>query len=93
MQKDAGHGGARAGAGRKPKYGGKTMVMRVPVERADDVERFLLCGDGQLAAVVEVLKRWREKIGSGERCKQPRWKHACELLEEIERMVKGNLKK
>jgi hypothetical protein len=29
------------------------------VERADDIERFLFCGDGQLDAVVEVLKRWR----------------------------------
>ena len=72
MQKGAGHGGSRAGAGRKPKYGGKTVVMRVPVERAEDIERFLLCGDGQLAAVVEVLRRWKGKIGSGERCTQPR---------------------
>ncbi len=65
MQKGAGHGGYRVGAGRKPKYGGKTVVMRVPVERAEDIERFLLCGDGQLAPVVEVLKHWREKIGQG----------------------------
>ena len=55
MKKRAGHGGARAGMGRKPKYGSKTVVMRVPVGRADDVERFLAGGDRQLDAVVEVL--------------------------------------
>lgn len=34
-----------------------------------------------------VAKRWRERIGDGKRCTQPRWKHACELLEEIEGVV------
>ena len=51
--------------------------------------------DGRgLGAVQEIAKRWRERIGDGERCTQPRWKHACELLEDIERVVagEGNLK-
>jgi hypothetical protein len=61
LQQGAGHGGYRTGAGRKPKYGGKTVIMRVSAERVEDIERFLADGDGKLSAVVEVLKRWREK--------------------------------
>lgn len=34
-------GGARAGAGAKPKYGCKTVTMRVPVDMVDEITAFI----------------------------------------------------
>ncbi len=64
------HGGYRLGAGRKPKYGTKTVVMRVPEDRVQEVQN--LIGGGGLESVTEskhvedikrILKRW-----GGEAC-------------------------
>ena len=35
-------GGARAGAGAKPKYGCKTVTMRVPADMVDEIRSFIL---------------------------------------------------
>ncbi|SFD36597.1 hypothetical protein [Ruminococcus albus] len=34
-------GGARAGAGAKPKYGCKTVTMRVPADMVDEIRAFI----------------------------------------------------
>ncbi len=34
-------GGARAGAGAKPKYGCKTVTMRVPADMVDEIRTFI----------------------------------------------------
>jgi hypothetical protein len=39
IQQGTAHGGYRVGAGRKPKYGGKTVVMRMPAEKMEEIER------------------------------------------------------
>ncbi len=39
------HGGSRPGAGRKPKYGTKTVVMRIPENRVQEMQN-LLAGTG-----------------------------------------------
>jgi hypothetical protein len=45
------HGGYRLGAGRKSKYGAKTVVMRVPEDRVQEVRN--LIGGGGLESVTE----------------------------------------
>jgi hypothetical protein len=45
------HGGYRPGAGRKSKYGVKTIVMRVPEDRVQEVQN--LIGGGGLEFVTE----------------------------------------
>jgi hypothetical protein len=45
------HGGYRLGAGRKSKYGVKTIVMRVPEDRVQEVQNLL--GGGRLESVTE----------------------------------------
>jgi hypothetical protein len=45
------HGGYRPGAGRKSKYGVKTIVMRVPEDRVQEVQN--LIGGGDLESVTE----------------------------------------
>ena len=35
-------GGARSGAGAKPKYGCKTVTMRVPADMVDEIQAFIL---------------------------------------------------
>jgi hypothetical protein len=37
------HGGYRPGAGRKSKYGVKTIVMRIPENRVQEVQNLLAC--------------------------------------------------
>ena len=43
------HGGYRPGAGRKSKYGAKTVVMRIPENRVQEVQN--LIGGGGLEFV------------------------------------------
>ena len=38
-------GGARAGAGAKPKYGCKTVTMRVPADMVDEIRAFIKLKD------------------------------------------------
>jgi hypothetical protein len=45
------HGGYRPGAGRKSKYGVKTVVMRIPENRVHEVQN--LIGGGSLESVTE----------------------------------------
>jgi chromosome segregation ATPase len=45
------HGGYRPGAGRKSKYGVKTIVMRIPEDRVQEVQN--LIGGGGLESVTE----------------------------------------
>jgi hypothetical protein len=45
------HGGYRPGAGRKSKYGVKTIVIRVPEDRVQEVK--ILLGGGGLESVTE----------------------------------------
>jgi hypothetical protein len=45
------HGGYRPGAGRKSKYGVKTVVMRIPENRVHEVQS--LIGGGSLESVTE----------------------------------------
>lgn len=58
--KKSGRGGRRPGAGRKPKWGGKTVVMRVPESMVEEIQAFIQAkvdlaaaerrGDDELAA-------------------------------------------
>jgi hypothetical protein len=61
------HGGYRLGAGRKSKYGVKTVVMRIPENRVQEVKN--LIGGGGLESVTEskakpiedirrIIERW-----------------------------------
>jgi hypothetical protein len=65
------HGGYRPGAGRKSKYGVKTIVMRVPEDRVQEVQNLL--GGGGLESVTEskaepiedirrIVERWGELL-------------------------------
>ena len=58
MQQGAGHGGHRVGAGRKPKYGDKTVVMRVPRNQVESIQRLLTGEEGRgLGEVRATLER------------------------------------
>ena len=90
------HGGYRLGAGRKSKYGVKTIVMRVPEDRVQEVQD--LIGGGGLESVTElkaepiekirrIVEVWGEKLiphqdASGQ-VKQPRWEMCWELAQVI----------
>jgi hypothetical protein len=50
-QSERRHGGYRLGAGRKSKYGVKTVVMRIPENRVQEVKN--LIGGGGLESVTE----------------------------------------
>jgi hypothetical protein len=70
------HGGYRLGAGRKSKYGVKTIVMRVPENRVQDVENLIAGGPVEtvtesVESVTEskpldnlkaVVERWEEQL-------------------------------
>lgn len=56
-------GGARAGAGAKPKYGCKTVTMRVPADRVDEIQAFILKKKNiDYSAVRKTLIRQKENI-------------------------------
>ena len=48
------HGGYRPGAGRKSKYGVKTVVMRIPENRVQEVEN--LIAGGPVETVTESIE-------------------------------------
>ena len=91
------HGGYRPGAGREPKYGAKTVVMRVPENRVQEVQN-LLTG-AHIESVTEskakpiedirrIVERWGELLKphqdvSGQ-VKQPRWAKCWEMWQEME---------
>jgi hypothetical protein len=97
------HGGYRPGAGRKPKYGTKTVVTRIPENRVHDVQN--LIGGGGLESVTEskaepiedigrTIERWGEKLvphqDANGQVKQPRWVKCWEMWQELARVIRQN---
>jgi hypothetical protein len=71
QQAEKKHGGRRPGAGRKPKYGTRTVVMRVPLNRVQEVQNLL--ARAQVESVTEsklltdsmvLRERWGELLKS-----------------------------
>lgn len=80
-------GGKREGSGRKPSELGKTVVMRVPESRVDEVKQLIGnsekksdCDD--ISKIKEILEKWDDLI-TPDRVKQPRWENAARLLNEL----------
>jgi hypothetical protein len=74
------HGGYRPGAGRKSKYGVRTIVMRVPEDRVQEVQN--LIGRGGLESVTE--SKYEIVTESVESVTE----YKAELIEDIRRIVK-----
>ena len=97
------HGGYRPGAGRKSKYGAKTVVMRILENRVQDVES-LLAGTHvesvteSKAEPIEDIRRIVERRGellkphqdaSGQ-VKKPRWSKCWEMWQELARVLNSD---
>jgi hypothetical protein len=97
------HGGYRPGAGRKTKYGTKTVVMRIPENRVQEVQNLL--GGGGLESVTEskaepiedirrIVERWGEKLVPHQDARgqvtQPRWSKCWEIWQELARVIHQN---
>jgi hypothetical protein len=94
------HGGYRPGAGRKSKYGVKTIVMRVPEDRVQEVEN--LIAGSHVETVTEskaepiedirrIVERWGELLKPHQdatgQVKQPRWAKCWEVWQEIAQVL------
>ncbi len=84
-------GGKREGAGRKASPNGKTVVMRIPESKIEEVKQ-LIAGtsaneNSELTKVEELVRKWEGLITS-ERLKQPRWENAARLLNELKEIFK-----
>jgi hypothetical protein len=92
------HGGYRPGAGRKSKYGVKTVVMRIPENRVHEVQN--LIGGGGVESVTEsklltdfmaLCKRWEERIKPHQnpdgKVTQLRWSKCWEMWQEMEQVI------
>jgi hypothetical protein len=84
-------GGKREGAGRKASPNGKTVVMRIPESKIEEVKQ-LIAGasaseSSELTKVEELVRKWEGLITS-ERLKQPRWENAARLLNELKEIFK-----
>jgi hypothetical protein len=91
-------GGFRKNAGRKGFYGEKTVAVKIPISRVDEVKAFLLQGTSndsvtpsnkdiaacvqKLSEIEQVVARWEIRC-TPERAKAARWEKATELLGEI----------
>jgi hypothetical protein len=73
------HGGRRPGAGRKPKYGTKTVVMRIPENRVQEVQN-LLAGTGDESVTESKHEIVTESVESITESK-------AEPIEDIRRIV------
>ena len=77
------HGGYRPGAGRKSKYGVKTIVMRVPEDRVQEVQNLL--GGGGLESVTEskheIVTEFVESVTESK----------AEPIEDIKRIIEQGL--
>lgn len=84
-------GGKREGAGRKTSSNGKTVVMRVPESKTEEVKKLIAgisnSGNNELTKVEELVRKWEGLITS-ERLKQPRWENAAHLLHELKEVLK-----
>ena len=79
-------GGKRIGAGRKSELG-KTVVMRVPESRIEEIKQLISNVDEKsdydnISKVKEIIAKWDAQLSS-ERSKQPRWENVSRLLNEL----------
>ena len=85
-------GGKREGAGRKGRDLGKTVVMRVPESRIEEIKQ-LISGDtknndcGDISKIKEILEKWDDLV-TPDRIKQPRWENAARLLNELKAVIR-----
>lgn len=84
-------GGKREGSGRKPRDLGKTVVMRVPESRVEEI-KLLISGDTKnidcvhISKIKEILDKWDGLI-TPDRAKQPRWENAARLLNGLKAVL------
>ena len=86
-------GGKRDGAGRKASSNGKTVVMRIPESKIEEVKQ-LISGvsdndKSEFSEIENLINKWEELITS-DRVKQPRWENAARLLKELKEVTKKN---
>jgi len=86
-------GGKRDGSGRKASSNGKTVVMRIPESKIEEVKQ-LISGvsdndKSEFSEIENLISKWEELI-TVERSKQPRWENAARLLKELKEVVKKN---
>ena len=86
-------GGKREGAGRKASSNGKTVVMRIPESKIEEVKQ-LISGvsdndKSEFSEIENLINKWEELITS-DRVKQPRWENAARLLKELKEVTKKN---
>jgi hypothetical protein len=84
-------GGKREGAGRKGRDLGKTVVMRVPVSRIEEIKQLINNENNQSkfsdnTEIQALIVKW-ESLVTPERSKQPRWENAARLLQELKNIV------
>lgn len=84
-------GGKREGAGRKASSNGKTVVMRIPESKIEEVKQLISGAPcekiNEFSELKELVSRW-EKVITPDRMKQPRWENAGRLLSELKELVK-----
>lgn len=86
-------GGKREGSGRKSSGLGKTVVMRVPESRVEEIKQFISTDTNKSSItnnednlLIELINKW-EVLITPERSKQPRWENAGHLLQELKNIV------
>ena len=86
-------GGKRDGAGRKASSNGKTVVMRIPESKIEEIKQLIDGvsdkGKNEFSEIENLISKWEELI-TVERSKQPRWENAARLLKELKEVVKKN---
>jgi len=83
-------GGKREGAGRKTSPNGKTVVMRIPESKIEEVKQLINGvvneeGGNELSELKELISRW-EALITPDRVKQPRWENTARLLSELKKL-------
>lgn len=84
-------GGKRDGSGRKSSGLGKTVVMRVPESRIEEIKQLINNENNQSkfsdnTEIQALIVKW-ESLVTPERSKQPRWENAGHLLQELKNIV------
>lgn len=85
-------GGARSGAGRKPKYGEATKLRRVPVSFTAEDVTFAIESKTIVEELKTLIKTWQNEVESAEEAskthKTPRtYDKALKLLAELEELL------